>query len=279
MTCSFRQNSLASDNMKEKTDLFTELIDIIKKLRAPNGCPWDKKQTPESLKPYLLEETHELAEAIDAGDAHHIKEELGDLFFQISFLTLLHEEKELFSMEDALQAIIDKMIRRHPHVFTDEKFESDEAIRQNWQKIKAAEKKAKKTSEKTDLIDVPKSLPALNRAQRVSSRAAAHGFEWPDTATLLGKFREETLELDEAVRSGDKEHIAEELGDVFFMLINICRRHDLYGEDIMHQATDKFIRRYSSMEGMIREDGKHMTKLDSDEQLCYWLQTKENEPR
>lgn len=260
--------------MKEQSELFLELIQIIKQLRAPDGCPWDRKQTAESLKPYLLEETHELAEAIDSGESHHIKEELGDLFFQISFLTLLYEEKNLFTMADALQAIIDKMIRRHPHVFTDEKFDSDEAIRQNWQKIKAAEKK----QEKTDLIDVPKSLPSLNRAQRVSSRAAAHGFEWPDNETLLQKFSEESRELEEAVRSGDKEHIGEELGDVFFMLINICRRHSLYGEDIMHQATDKFIRRYTGMESLIKKDGRSMTDLSSADHLRYWLQAKENEP-
>ena len=172
--------------MKKPPELLIELTDIIKKLREPDGCPWDKKQTPESFKPYLLEETHELSEAIDLGDSKHIKEELGDLFFQLTFLTHLYEEKGLFTMADALQGIIDKMIRRHPHVFTDEKFESEEAIRKNWQKIKAAEKK----QQKSDLIDVPKSLPALNRAQRVSSRAASHGFEWPDTKTLLDKFKE-----------------------------------------------------------------------------------------
>ncbi|MEN8258612.1 MAG: nucleoside triphosphate pyrophosphohydrolase [Thermodesulfobacteriota bacterium] len=259
--------------MKERSELFTELLNIIRKLREPDGCPWDKKQTPESFKPYLLEETHELSEAIDIGDANHIKEELGDLFFQISFLTLLYEDQKLFTMADALQGIVDKMIRRHPHVFTDEKFESEEAIRKNWQKIKAEEKQ----QEKSDLIDVPKSLPSLNRAQRVSSRAAAHGFEWPDQETLLKKFQEESTELEEAVRSGDKKHIAEELGDVFFMLINICRRHDLYGEDIMHKATDKFIRRYTSMETMIKKDGESITELNSDDHLRYWLKTKENE--
>jgi MazG family protein len=260
--------------MKETSELFLELLEIIKKLRAPDGCPWDKKQTPASFKPYLLEETHELAEAIDKDDPHHIKEELGDLFFQISFLTLLYEEQQLFTMSEALQAIIDKMIRRHPHVFTDEKFASEEAIRQNWQKIKASEKK----QEKPDLIDVPKSLPALNRAQRVSSRVAAHGFEWPDTSTLVAKFQEECGELVEAVSDGDKKQISEELGDVFFMLINICRRHDLYGEDIMHQATDKFIRRYTGMERLINEDGKSMTDLSSNDHLRYWQQSKENEP-
>ncbi len=259
--------------MKEQAELFVELIEIIKQLRAPDGCPWDKKQTPESLKPYVLEETHELCEAIDSGDALHIKEELGDVFFQLTFLACMHEEKNLFTMADALQAIIDKMIRRHPHVFTDEIFESEEAIRKNWQKIKAAEKKP----EKTDLLDVPRSLPALNRAQRVSSRAAAHGFEWPDNQTLLEKFQEESRELVEAVQSGDTKDIAEEAGDLFFMLINICRRHNLYGEDIMHQATDKFIRRYTGMDSLIQKDGKNITRLSSKEHLHYWQQTKADE--
>lgn len=134
--------------MKTPAALFTELIEIIEKLRGPEGCPWDKKQSPQSLKPYLLEETHELAEAIDAADGDHIKEELGDLFFQISFLALLHQEKKQFTIADSLQGIIDKMVRRHPHVFTDEVFASDEAIRQNWQKIKAQEKKEKKSRTK-----------------------------------------------------------------------------------------------------------------------------------
>lgn len=260
--------------MTNSAALFIELLEIIEKLRAPDGCPWDRKQTPASLKPYLLEETHELSEAIDAGDEDHIKEELGDLFFQISFLTQLYEEEGHFTIADTLQGIIDKMVRRHPHVFTDEVFESEEAIRQNWQKIKAQEKKDKKKSDKSELIDVPKSLPALNRAQRVSSRAAAHGFEWPDTATLIDKFQEEARELEEAVLSGDNAEIADELGDVFFMLINICRRHNLYGEDIMQQATDKFIRRYTEMDQRIRRDNNAMTELSSAEQLRYWLQAK-----
>ncbi len=262
--------------MKQRSELFLELIEIIKKLRAPDGCPWDLKQTPESLKPYLLEETHELSEAIDSDDPNHIKEELGDVFFQLSFLTTLYEEKNLFTMEDALQAIIDKMIRRHPHVFTDQKFGSEDEIRKNWQKIKAQEKK-ERAGKKDDLIDVPKSLPSLNRAQRVSSRVAAHGFEWPDTETLLEKFREESLELEQAVHSGDKGQIAEELGDVFFMLINICRCHDLYGEDIMHQATDKFIRRYTAMDRLMKNDGKSITELNSNDHLRYWLQVKGDE--
>ncbi len=257
--------------MTQSANSFLELIDIIKKLRAPNGCPWDKKQTAKSLKPYLLEETHELVEAIDLEDVDNVREELGDLYFQISFLALLYEEKGLFSIQDTLNGIVEKMTRRHPHVFTDEEFGSEEEIRQNWQKIKAQEKKEKASNYS---VDVPKSLPALNRAQRVSARVAAHGFEWPDDASLHAKFKEESDELQEALEKGNKDAISEEIGDVLFMLVNICRRHDFYGEDIMHQATDKFIQRYQTMAELIKDDDKALAKLDSKAHLHYWQEAK-----
>lgn len=258
--------------MTKIADSFLALLQIINRLRAPDGCPWDKKQTPQSLKPYLLEETHELVEAIDSGDTDNIREELGDLYFQISFLALLYEEQGLFSVDDTLGSIIAKMTRRHPHVFTDEKFTSEEEIRQNWQKIKATEKKTKTNSEYS--VDVPRSLPALNRAQRVSSRVAAHGFEWPDDRTMHDKLQEEYEELLEALASADQSKISEEMGDVMFMLINICRRNDLYGEDIMQQATDKFIQRYETMAELVKNNNKDLTNLTSNEQLSFWQQAK-----
>lgn len=258
--------------MTSYANSFIELIDIISKLRAPDGCPWDKKQTPASLKQYLMEETHELAEAIDSEDIDNIKEELGDLFFQLGFLASLYEEYGQFTIDDTLQTIITKMIRRHPHVFTDQKFSSDEEIRQNWQKIKAEEKKKKAASDYS--LDVPKTLPALNRAQRVSSRIAAHGFEWPDDATMINKLSEEHTELQEALVKGSKEEISDEIGDVMFMLINICRRNELYGEDIMHKATDKFLKRYQTMAQLVKDNNKSLTDLASNEQLFYWQEAK-----
>ncbi|MEN8139860.1 MAG: nucleoside triphosphate pyrophosphohydrolase [Thermodesulfobacteriota bacterium] len=261
---------------KCSADSFVEIIDLIHKLRAPGGCPWDRKQTAVSIKPYLLEETHELAEAIDQGHVANIREELGDLYFQISFIALLFEEEGQFTVKDVLDGIIAKMVRRHPHVFTDEEFASDEAIRQNWQKIKAQEKKEKAAQEEeSSNVDVPRSLPGLNRSQRVSARVAAHGFEWPDNVSLMAKFSEECQELHEAVSGRNKEEISEEIGDVLFMLVNICRRHDLYGEDIIHQATDKFINRFETMEGLCAKDKTSLAEENSAAQLRYWQRAKE----
>lgn len=249
---------------------FNELLDLITKLRTPEGCPWDKKQTPQSFKPYLLEETHELSEAIDSGDLDHIKEELGDLFFQVSFLGVLYEEAGDFPIDDCLQAIIDKMIRRHPHVFTDEIFDSDEAIRQNWQKIKAKEKE----TSPNDIIDVPKSLPALTRAQRVSSRIANQGFDWLSDEQLMAKLSEEMEELKEAVTQDKEEDIKEEIGDVLIMLINLCRRKGFYSEDLMHESVDGFIKRFATMTQLVTEQHENLTDLSDKEKVAYWRRAK-----
>ena len=258
--------------MANSSDKFKQLLDIIKSLRAPDGCPWDKKQTPESFKPYLLEETHELIEAIDKKEDNHIKEEIGDLYFQLGFLSTLYSEQQKFDIEDSLDAIISKMIRRHPHVFTDEKFSSAEEIKKNWQKIKDKERKSK---HEVKSIDVPKTLPSLVRAQRVSNRAAAHGFEWPDNPTMMAKFDEEVNELKEAVAKDNNEKIADELGDVFFMLINICRRFELSSEDIMHNSTSKFIKRFTLMESLLIEDNLEITTSSAEQHLQYWQLAKE----
>ena len=250
---------------------FKELVDLITKLRTPEGCPWDQKQTPASFKPYLLEETHELSEAIDSGQIEHIKEELGDLFFQVSFLGVLYEESGDFTIEACLQSIIDKMVRRHPHVFTDEVFESEEAIRQNWQKIKAGEKEKKQN----DIIDVPKSLPALTRAQRVSSRIANQGFEWASDEQLMAKLGEEVAELQQAVITNNDAHIKEEIGDVLLMLTNLCRRKGYYTEDLMHDSVDNFINRFASMTDHIHQNNATLTTLSDTEKIHYWRKAKD----
>ncbi len=252
------------------TEKFNELLGLITKLRTPKGCPWDRKQTPKSFKPYLLEETHELSEAIDSGNIDHIKEELGDLFFQVSFLGILYEEAGDFPVDDCLQGIIDKMTRRHPHVFTDEKFASEEAIRQNWQKIKAGEKE----KAKSDIIDVPKSLPALTRAQRVSSRIANQGFEWSSDKQLMAKFSEEVAELQQAVENNNEENIREEIGDVLIMLINLSRRKGFYTEDLLHGSVDNFITRFTVMTNLITEKQENLTDLSDAEKVDYWRQAK-----
>ncbi len=250
---------------------FTELLNLITQLRTPEGCPWDQKQTPKSFKPYLLEETHELSEAIDSGNTENIKEELGDLFFQVSFLATLYEESGHFTIKECLDGIIEKMIRRHPHVFTDEKFESEEAIRQNWQTIKADEKKKRQS----DIIDVPKSLPALTRAQRVSSRIANQGFEWSSDEQLMAKLHEEVQELQHAVQEKNEDNMKEEIGDVLIMLINLSRRKGFYTEDLMHNSVDNFIKRFSTMRDLIDQQGDNLVDLSDEEKVAYWRQAKE----
>ncbi len=252
---------------------FSELLQLIRQLRGPQGCPWDQKQTPASFKPYLLEETHELSEAIDSGNIDHIKEELGDLFFQVGFLGSLYEDAGQFKIDDCLQSIINKMIHRHPHVFTDEKFESNEAIRRNWQKIKASEKEKKQS----DIIDVPKSLPSLTRAQRVSSRIANQGFEWQCDEQLMDKLSEEVNELQQAVKNKDQANIKEEIGDVLIMLINLSRRKGFYAEDIMHESVDNFIKRFSTMTDLIKQQKESLVQLTDKEMVTYWRKAKKQE--
>lgn len=249
---------------------FNKLLELITTLRSPEGCPWDKKQTAQTFKPYLLEETHELSEAIDSGNIDHINEELGDLFFQVSFIGSLYEEAGAFSIDDCLQNIIDKMIHRHPHVFTDEVFESEEAIRQNWQKIKAAEKE----KPATEIIDAPKSLPALTRAQRVSSRIANQGFEWSSDQQLMDKLGEEMAELSQAVQDNNEANMKEEIGDVLIMLVNLCRRKGFYTEDLMHESVDGSIKRFSTMTRLIAEKAEDLTTLSDQEKVAYWREAK-----
>jgi uncharacterized protein YabN with tetrapyrrole methylase and pyrophosphatase domain len=164
------------------------------------------------------------------------------------------------------------MIRRHPHVFTDEKFDSEEAIRQNWQKIKAGEKEKKQS----DIIDVPKSLPSLTRAQRVSSRIANQGFEWSNDEQLMDKLGEEVAELQEAVKNNDQENIKEEIGDVLIMLINLSRRKGFYAEDLMHESVDHFIERFAAMTDLIKEKQESLPELSDTEKVSYWRQAKKN---
>ncbi|MBU0485860.1 MAG: nucleoside triphosphate pyrophosphohydrolase [Proteobacteria bacterium] len=249
----------------------TRLIEIIKKLRGSDGCPWDQKQTIESFKPYLLEETHELIEAIDLNDIQNIKEEMGDLFFQILFLGNLYAEKGDFTVADALESISVKMVRRHPHVFSDKKFNSEAEMRQNWNKIKEEENEGKKQKPS---FSFPKTLPALQRAQRVSERIAQTGFEWPNLEKAIEKLDEEITELKTALNNGINEEINEELGDVLLTLVNIGRLSGINNEESLQTATDKFTTRFSNLEKQSEKSGKSIQETDITELLEMWKNTK-----
>ena len=229
--------------MNQSKKKFIALQDVIQKLRAPDGCPWDRQQTPQSFKPYIIEEAHELAEAIDHDDPEHIKEELGDLMFQVVFLSRLYEEKKLFFLEDVLDTITTKMIRRHPHVFEDKKVYSLEEQRSRWLEIKAKEK-GRQEQDKENL-NFPKSLPSLTKALRVSERVAKNGFQWPGQAEFLRNLNKKKEELDRAVDSGIRQDIFDRIGDLLFLIVHIGRISEINCEEALNSATDRFISEYN----------------------------------
>jgi MazG family protein len=262
-------------NNNSAPEKFKELLEVVSKLRSPEGCPWDKKQTPKSMKPYLLEESHELAEAIDSENPDHVKEELGDLFFQLSLISRMYEEKGHFSASDSLQSIIDKMIRRHPHVFEDKTFNSAEDLKQNWQEIKASEKKEEKES--AGSLDVPRSLPALNRAQRVIHRAARKDFHWHGSSSVLHDISQKINLLSTAVEGAKHDAIKSLIGETLFMIVELCRLFEIYGEDALHETTSRFINRHHTMEKMVwDETGKKINEIDRRTQMQYWNRCQEN---
>ena len=252
---------------------FEELRQIIMTLRQPGGCPWDIKQTPDSFKSYLMEEAHELLEAIDRNDPTLVKEELGDLLFQLLFINQMFEEQGRFTLSEVITAIIDKMVQRHPHVFGDEVVNSEEEQRRRWNEIKATEKEEPKAV--ADLLaNVPRSLPGLRRAQRVSERAAHNGFEWRDLDQALAKLAEEVGELREAIAHDTPGPIAEELGDCLFMLVNLGRLTKTNSEEALQATTDKFISRFTLLEQKAEASGHRVADLPMAEQLALWEEVK-----
>lgn len=254
---------------------FTDLLDIVARLRAPDGCPWDQKQTPQSFKPYLIEEAHELAEAIDLNDPDHIREELGDMLFQVAFLGNLYNEGGHFTIEEALETIIAKMIRRHPHVFGDSEVSSEEALRRQWNDIKAREKEGKGKTPTNSLAIPPSTLPALKRAQRVSESAARTGFEWPDLESVFCKIEEEIAECRQAIEQQDQEGIFEEIGDILFLVTNLGRLTNTNTEESLHASINKFDGRFTEMERLLLQSKRKFTDLDFEALLQLWRKSKQ----
>lgn len=246
---------------------FHELIQIIARLRHPGkGCPWDIMQTPQSLIPYLLEETYELMEAIQCENDEQIKEELGDLLLHIIFQIRIAEENQRFGMEDVLEQINRKLTERHPHVFESDHPISAEEVKKNWEKIK------KKKNPRGVLGGVPKQLPALLRAQRVQEKAAGTGFDWPEIAQVLDKFQEEWQEFAEALHHQNLIEIEEELGDLLFTLVNLSRHLHLSSEIALTKSTDKFIQRFNWVEDQAQGKLSKMSLMEMD---ALWEKSKE----
>ena len=255
----------------EQISKFQTLVDIVARLCAPGGCPWDREQTHESLKRNLLEEAHEALEAIDGGDPSVLTEELGDLLVQIAFHADIAKEAGHFEMGDVVERINRKLIRRHPHVFADETVSDAREVERNWERIKAEERAASGGTRKSPVDGIPASLPALAVAQLMQDRVARAGFEWDDVSGVLDKLSEEIEELRAAETQKEKIH---ELGDVFFVLVNLSRWIDVHAEDVLRQANARFRSRYLGMEELATQRGLDFGALPLDEKEALWQEVK-----
>jgi tetrapyrrole methylase family protein / MazG family protein len=253
---------------------FETLRRVIATLRGPNGCPWDRKQTHESLKRYLLEETYELFEAIDENDDEHMIEELGDVLLQVMLHAQIGEDEGMFSIDDVIRGITEKMIRRHPHVFGDIIVENAEQVVENWQRIKEKEKKDRSNSL---LDDVPKSLPNILKAYEFQKKAAKVGFDWDDVKPMWEKVEEEIAEFkrETLAEQNTRSRLISEFGDILFALINIARYYDINPEEALHSTNKKFYQRFSYIEEQARKRGVALTSLSLAELDRFWEEAKE----
>lgn len=251
---------------------FEDFIEIMRRLRE--GCPWDMKQTSQSLRPYLIEEAYELLEAIDSGDADSVREELGDLLLQIVFHARIAEEQGKFDMNDVIEGISGKMVSRHPHVFGDAKYETAEEVVGQWEERKREEGKLRDSL----LSGVPQSMPSLLRAQRLQSRAAKVGFDWERIDEVLAKVEEEMGEFREALKGGRKDEVQDELGDIFFALVNVSRFLEIDSEAALRGTIAKFIKRFRHIEMAAEAAGVNMNEMSLDEMEKLWQESKKVNP-
>lgn len=256
---------------------FVRLVELMQRLLADDGCPWDREQTFSSLRRFVLEEACEVIDAIDSGDRQEICAELGDLMLQVVFQAELARKEGAFGPDDVVRAIVEKLVHRHPHVFGDEKIDNAAEVLQNWERIKLDERSAK-GDKRTLLAGVPRSLPALTRAQRVGEKVARVGFDWPDHSGSRQKLAEELAELDRAIATGDAQAIEEEVGDLLFAAVNLARHLTVDSESALRHTIDKFIRRFAHVESCVERDhggfGDRKTPLPLDTLDSYWEQAK-----
>jgi len=245
------------------------VLEVMRRLRDPEtGCPWDVEQTFATIAPYTVEEAYEVADAIERGDLNELKDELGDLLFQVVFHSRMAEEQGLFGFDDVADAIASKLIRRHPHVFADAAFRTSDQQTVAWEAQKAEERKARA---KTGVLDdVPTGLPALTRAVKLTKRAARVGFDWPSTAEVIDKLREELAELQVEIDAGERAKAREELGDLLFVVANLARKLDVEPEDALRAANAKFVRRFRHIETRLAEDGRTPEQSDLAEMDRLW---------
>src|SRR5580658_4346456 len=253
---------------------FQKLVEIMARLRAPGGCPWDREQTFDTIKPYLLEETYEVMHAIDSRDWPELAGELGDLLLQSVFFSQMAAEQNLFSIVDALDAINEKLIRRHPHVFGEQTAETAGDVRRIWGEVKAEEKKQKGANHTGLLDSVPRALPALVEAQQLTTRAAHVGFDWDHAGQVLEKLHEELAEFDAARRASSQEDLEGELGDMLFVLVNLARFVKVDPEQALRKTNAKFRHRFGYIERKLGEQGRSPEDATLAEMDALWEESK-----
>jgi tetrapyrrole methylase family protein/MazG family protein len=256
--------------------LFEQLLGVMARLRSPEGCPWDREQTRDTLKAYLLEEAYEVLEAIEAGAPGSLLEELGDLLFQVVFHARIAEERGEFAMADLLGRLLDKMVARHPHVFGDASVGSTREVLVQWEAIKRREAAAR-GHRRSAIEGIPRALPALLRARRTQEKAARVGFDWPAATAAWSKVEEEMRETAAAVAARDPARLREELGDVLFSLVNVARLASLDAEDALQAAIEKFRRRFTEMEDDLSSQGKAIDAVTPDDLERAWEAAKARE--
>jgi tetrapyrrole methylase family protein/MazG family protein len=248
---------------KERT--FQDLVELCEYLRGKDGCPWDKEQKLETLEAFIIEEAYEVVGAIESGDIDELEEELGDLLYQIVFASQICREEGKFGMDDVVTGLYNKLVRRHPHVFGEEKAKNAEEALKRWHG-----EKLKEGSSKTKLLEIPRSMPSLLRAQRVGEKASHVGFDWNSAKDVIEKVKEELKELQIELEGGSKESMEKEWGDLIFSLVNLARHLKIDAESVSHRSVDNFISRFRSLEGMAREMNKDLSELSINEMDELW---------
>jgi MazG family protein len=275
----------AGDNvrMEKKHADIEKLVSLVEQLRGENGCPWDKEQTRETLKPMLIEEAYEVLDALDAEDPIELKEELGDLLFQVIFHAQIAREKDEFDLADVINRSHEKMVRRHPHIFGDADLKTAGDVLKNWEDIKAAEKgiqpASRPDSERSLLDGIPSKLPALHRANQMTAKASRIGFDWQQLDDILLKLNEEVTELLDAKSRQNTEEVADEVGDLLFVVANIARFLGIDPETALNRSNRKFEHRFRYLESAIKRQGRQLKDASLAEMDTLWEEAKSNEQR
>jgi tetrapyrrole methylase family protein / MazG family protein len=264
---------MSDKTISDRSPLFSEFVSIIETLRSPEGCPWDREQTSRTMRGFLLEEAYEAVEAIDEEDPDHVREELGDVLLILGMIARIHEEKNLFSIEDVLKEITAKLIRRHPHVFGDEKVRNADEVLETWERVKTDIEGRNKAASALD--GIPGSLPPLERAWKIQKKAAKNGFDWPDSKGPRKKIDEEIEEVEHAIASGESENrIEEEIGDLLFSVVNYARHLGVDPALALSGTNAKFEARFRNVEERMGEDGESMEPGNLELMDKYWENAK-----